>query len=143
MENEASLTANSPSNEDDPFVEKRHGGCLTLWLGYMVAFNLLAFMAVLQILDMLRPGALPPGVNRTPFLVGVVLEAMLRLTTLICLVGIWRWQRWAVYVLAGLLFTVPFVTVLLGGWVEIGYVEPFINLGLLLLVVNRKRQLFV
>lgn len=78
-------------------IERQRGGCLTVWLGVSLAIALLGVLSIIQLLDLLRPGALPRGESTSTIWFMIIVLGGLLAGRLASLYAIWNWKRWGVY----------------------------------------------
>ena len=118
--------------------DKERGGCLTVWLVVVTAFNLFfGLISSLQLLSYVGD----PRVTRV--LPAVVIYGLigLEIALIAGLFGIWNWKRWGVYTVAGAL-TISAVLSLISGDALRGLVFPIIQFAIFFYLINPKWDYF-
>ena len=118
--------------------EKERGGCLTVWLVVVTAFNL--FFGLISSLQLLSYVGDPRVTRVIP---AVVIYGLigLEIALIAGLFGIWNWKRWGVYTVAGAL-AISAVFSLISGDALRGLVFPIIQFAIFFYLINPKWDYF-
>lgn len=118
--------------------DKERGGCLTVWLVVVTAFNLFfGLISSLQLLSYVDD----PRVTRVIPAVMIYGLIGLEIALIAGLFGIWNWKRWGVYTVAGAL-AISAVFSLISGDALRGLVFPIIQFAIFFYLINPKWDYF-
>jgi hypothetical protein len=124
--------------------EKKRGGALTAWLVgmsvWVIGFKGLAFLELLRIYSELSNARFYENVMPS-VIFSVAVNAVLIIALVTGLTGMWKWNRWGAYFVAGALATDVVAKILLAG-LETTIILPLIALILMYVTVSQRWHLF-
>lgn len=123
------------SADYDPASKPERSGCLLTFLTVAVAYALINTVGLITVLGTL--------LNRnSPSTFSVILLFTISITSLVCLWGMIRWKRWAVYGLGLVSIAYTFLQVLLNTATIPEYFAPFVQIGFLYFAVAKQWDYF-
>ena len=124
-----------PPPRPPPRAVRERSGCLNLWLIASIVFGLIALFGLIQVWELVLR---TPNAFQRVSPIGLILLSALLIGMLICVWGIWRWKRWAVYGIALTSIVSPFVEYAFFRADASDVIAPFIQIAVLYFLVKDK-----
>lgn len=108
----------------------------------LIFLAILAFITLIGIITFFGTVSSIPLARRQANLIPLLAVGILLLATLVCLFGVLQWRQWGVYGLATLSFISPVLELLLRTVDPTDWIAPFVQVGILYLLVRKRWDYF-